>query len=95
MSIKTWQERYKLQEWAGQRAKSECMQAEINELRAALAAKLVPMVDESEVDHAYVRGLKRGYMLGESGHVDAFNSEVAAYTREIEAHHSRKAGGVE
>lgn len=93
MSIKTWQERVADENayWGGNpsgRTDELAMQAEIDELRAALAAKLVPMTEAE----------RRGLIAQVAHDYPGTESDSGAFLdlviQETEAHHSRKLGGV-
>ena len=96
MIIKTWQDRLKGGFGHNDATTvSAAMQAEINELRAALAAKLVPMTPE-EIEKLALTHEAFGF-----GRVDArgltthgFDPEgLHAFVNAVEAHHNRKLGG--
>jgi len=77
--IKTWQERITLPE--SRLDKHDCMQAEIDELRAALAAKLVPMDENDQIEIMERLGIT---VYGPAAEA------VEALIREVEAHHGIK-----
>jgi len=92
MIIKTWQERTVA--CAAQRHHDfyTCMmQAEIDELRSALAAKLVPMPDDEIVTIAHRTASTYAHRSDPTTHSYGFMKHTLVdFVRKIEAHHARK-----